>query len=95
MSLHSPEIAITGAIKHFSGDILHQGLGLEHQHRGGPVRRLCMFYTFLSTEPPSHIQSLLTQIRNSNRHQNIFNVFFLSILILLKVSFFHMSITNG
>ena len=76
MSLHSPEIAITGAIKHFFDDKLHQGLGLEHQHRGESVRILCMFYTFLSTEPPSHNQSLLIQIGNSNRHQNIFNVFF-------------------
>ena len=82
MNLHSPEIPITGAIKHFSDDKLHQGLGFEYQHRGGSVRRLCMFYTFLSTEPPSHIQSLLIQIGNSNWHQNIFNVFFLSILIL-------------
>lgn len=76
MKLHNSELATTGAIKDSSRDNLHQELGLEHQHRGGPVGRLCMFYTFLSTEPPSHNQSLLIQIGNSNRHQNIFNVFF-------------------
>ena len=79
MKLHNSELATTGAIKDSSRDNLHQELGLEHQHRGGPVSQLCMFYTFLSTEQLTHIRSLLPQIRNSNRHQNIFNVFFCQI----------------
>ena len=58
------------------------------------MRPLCLLYKFLSTQQVSHIHSLLSQMKNSYKLSNTFNVFPCQ-TEYFKFFILHISLMNG
>ena len=69
-------------------------VGLQYLQQRRWIRRLCLFYKFLSTTQPSRIHNLFPQMRNSHRHPNS-SMYFLVELNTSKILFLHMLLMNG
>ena len=71
---YNAALATTGAIKDSSREKLHLELGLEYLYRRRWARRLCLLYKFFSTGQPSYTYDLLSPLRSSCQHVNLFNL---------------------
>ena len=72
-------LAVTVAIKGTSFDKLYQELGLEYVRQWRWMRRLCFIFKALSTEQPSYIHDLLSQMRNVTNAPTLSMYFFVEL----------------
>ena len=71
---YNAALAITGAIRGFSGEKLHQELVLASLQQRRLYRKLCYFFKPIKTKSPKYLLNNIPTVRSRYRTKNIDNI---------------------